>query len=141
MTERLMSLTDRTADCRGNRTASGDITVRLNSRCRCQSIAQQYLKRWSIKDANNYIFRSIAAIIRHSYESMAVVIYRIGIVMSQWRNLICDDFYMLLLMDTEERICDVSYPGVCSWNMSARWCPMWVSSYCLSIRDVYWTWD
>ena len=73
-----MSLTDRPADCRGNRTASGDITVRLNSRCWYQSVAQQYLKKCSIKDANNYMFRPIAANIRLSYESMAVVIYRIG---------------------------------------------------------------
>ena len=98
MTERLMSLTDRAADCRGNRTASGNITVRLNSRCWYQSIAQQYLKRCSVKNVNNYKFRPIVAIIRLSSESMVILIYRIGMIMSRWWNLnTCDDCYMLLL--------------------------------------------
>ena len=115
MAERLMSLTDRPAVCRGNRTASGDITVLLNSRCRYQSIAQQYLKTCSIKDVKNYMFRPIVIIIRFPPESMLVVIYRIGVAMSRWWDLIiCDDCYMLLLRDAGG-ICDVRYPGVCSW--------------------------
>ena len=58
----------------------------LNNRCRYQSITQQYLKRCLIKDANNYIymFRPIAAIISFSSESMVIVFYRIGMVMSRW---------------------------------------------------------
>jgi len=140
MTERLMSLTDRPADCRGKRTASGDITVRLNSTCWYQSITQQYLKRCSINNVKNYMFRPNVSIIRFPSESMLVVIYRIGMVMSRWWDLIfCDDCYMLLLRATEG-ICDVRYPGVCSCSMSARCCPVWVSSYCLSIPDVYCCW-
>jgi len=44
----------------------------LPNRCRCQSITQQYLKICLIKNANNYMymFRSIATIIRLSFESM-----------------------------------------------------------------------
>ena len=61
-------------------TASGIV----NSRCRYQSITQQYLKRCLIKDDSNYMFRPIAAIIRFSSENMVVVLYRIGIVMSRW---------------------------------------------------------
>ena len=65
--------------------------VYINNRCRYQSIAQQYLKRCLIKDDNNYMFRHIAAIIRFSSESMVVVLYRIGMVMSRWWDLnICD---------------------------------------------------
>jgi len=115
----------------------------INNRCRYQSITQQYLKRCLIKDDNNYMFRPIAAIIRFLSKSMVVVLYRIGMVMSRWWDLnICDVCYMLLLRDTQVRrvICDVRYPGVYSSNMSARCCPMWVSSYCLSISDVYCWW-
>ena len=52
-------------------------------RCRYQSITQQYLKRCLIKDDSNYMFRPIAAIVRFSSESMVVVLYRIGVVMSR----------------------------------------------------------
>ena len=39
------------------------------------------------------MFRPIAAIIRFSSESMVVVLYRIGMVMSRWRDLnICGAF-------------------------------------------------
>ena len=58
--------------------------VYINSRCRYQSITQQYLKRCLIKDDSNYMFRPIAAIIRFSSESMMVVLYRIGMAMSRW---------------------------------------------------------
>ena len=40
--------------------------------------------RCLIKDDSNYMFRPIAAIIRFSSESMVVVLYRIGMVMSRW---------------------------------------------------------
>jgi len=72
--------------------------VYINSRCRYQSITQQYLKRCLIKDDSNYMFRPIATIIRFSSESMVVVLYRIGMCMSRWWDLsICDVCYMLLL--------------------------------------------
>jgi len=72
-----------------------------NSRCRYQSITQQYLKRCLIKDDSNYMFQSIAAIIGFSSESMVVILYRIGMVMSRWWDLnICDACYMFLLRDT-----------------------------------------
>jgi hypothetical protein len=70
------------------------------NRCRYQSITQQFLKRCLIKDDNNYMFQPIAVIIRFPSESMVVVLYRIGMVMSQWWDLnICDVCYMLLLRD------------------------------------------
>jgi len=102
--------------------------VYINNRCGYQSITQQYLKRCLIKDDSNYMFRPIAAIIRFSSESMVVVLYRIGMGMSRWWDLIiCDVHYMLLLrgMCGGGGICDVRYPGVCSSSMSARCCPMW----------------
>ena len=58
--------------------------VNINNRCRYQSITQQYLKGCLIKDDNNYMFQPIGAIIRFSSESMVVVLYRIGMVMSRW---------------------------------------------------------
>jgi len=109
--------------------------VYINNRCRYQSITQQYLKRCLIKDDSNYMFRPIAAIVRFLSESM---LYRIGMFMSRWWDLnICDVCYMLLLRDTGWGVCDVRYPGVYISSMSARCCPMWVSSYCLSISDVH----
>ena len=54
----------------------------INNKCRYQSITQQYLKRCLIKDANYYMFRPIAAIIRFPSEIMVVMLYRIGMVMS-----------------------------------------------------------
>ena len=58
-------------------------------------------KRCLIKDDSNYMFRPIAAIIMFSFESMVVVLYMIGIVMSWWWDLsICDVCYMLLLRGT-----------------------------------------
>ena len=46
-----------------------------------------------MKDDNNYMSRPIVDIIRFSSESMVVVLYRIGMVMSQWMsrsmNLLC----------------------------------------------------
>ena len=57
--------------------------VCINNRCRYQSITH-YLKICLIKDDSNYMFRPIAAIIRFSSESMVVVLYRIGMVMSRW---------------------------------------------------------
>jgi len=88
------------------------------------------------------MFRPITAIIRFSSENMVKVLYRIGMIMSRWWDLIiCDVRYMLLLRDTGGRgggvICDVLYPGVYSSSTSVRCCPMWVSSYCFSISDVY----
>jgi hypothetical protein len=84
--------------------------VDINSRCRYQSITQ-YLKRCLIKDDNNYMFRPIAAIIRFSSESMVVVLYMIGMIMSWWWDLnICGVCYMLLLRDMGGVICDVHYP-------------------------------
>ena len=75
--------------------------VYVNNRCKYQSITQQYLKRCLIKDDNNYTFRPIATIIKFSSESMFVVLYRIGMVMSRWWDLnICDVCYMLLLWGT-----------------------------------------
>ena len=62
---------------------SHHLCVCINNRCRYQSITQQYLKRCLIKDDNNCMFRPIAAIIRFSSESMVVVLYRIGMVMSR----------------------------------------------------------
>ena len=56
----------------------------INNMCRYQSTTQQYLKRCLIKNDNNYMFRPIAAIIRFSSESMVVVLYRFGMVMSRW---------------------------------------------------------
>jgi len=91
--------------------------VYMNNRCRYQSITQQYLKRCLIKDDSNYMFRPIAAIIRFSSESMMVVLYRIGMAMSRWWDLIIRDVcYMLLLRDTggREVICYVRYLGVYS---------------------------
>ena len=45
------------------------------------------------------MFRPIAAIIRFSSESMVVVLYSIGMVMSLWLDLIiCDVCYFLLLL-------------------------------------------
>jgi len=58
--------------------------VYINNRCGYQSITQQYLKKCLIKDDSNYMFRPIAAIIRFLSESMVVVLYRIGMVMSRW---------------------------------------------------------
>ena len=57
--------------------------VYTNNRCMYQSI-KQYIKRCLIKDDSNYMFRPISAIIRFSSESMLVVLYRIGMVMSRW---------------------------------------------------------
>ena len=57
--------------------------VYINNSCRYQSITQQYLKRRLINDDNNHMFRPIAAIIRFSSESMVVVFYRTGMVMSR----------------------------------------------------------
>ena len=75
--------------------------VYTNNRCRYQSITQQHLKRYLIKDDGNYIFRPISAIIRFSSESMVVVLYRIGMVMSRWWDLIiCDVCYMIFLRHT-----------------------------------------
>jgi len=62
--------------------------VCINSRCRYQSITQRYLKRYLIKDASHYMFRPIAGIIRFSSGSMVVVLYRIGMVVSRWWDLI-----------------------------------------------------
>ena len=59
-------------------------SIGVNSRCRYQSITQQYLKSCLIKDDSNYMFQPIAAIVRFSSESMVVVLYRIGVVMSRW---------------------------------------------------------
>ena len=58
----------------------------LKNRCRYQPITQQYLKRCLIKDDSNYMFLPIAVIIRFSSESMVVVLYRIGMVMSRWSD-------------------------------------------------------
>jgi len=63
------------------------------------------------------MFRHIVAIIRFSSESMAVVLYRIGMVTSRWLDrIIYDVCYMLLLRDTGVGgvIYDVRYLGVCS---------------------------
>ena len=51
-----------------------------NNRCRYQPITQQYVKRYLIKNSNNYMymFRPIAAIIRVSFKSMVVAL--IGLV-------------------------------------------------------------
>ena len=57
--------------------------VYINNRCTYQSITQQYLKICLIKDDSNYMFRHIEAIITFSSESMLVVLYRIGMVMSR----------------------------------------------------------
>ena len=54
----------------------------VNNRYKYQSIAQQYLKRFLIKDDSNYMFRPIVAIVRFSSESVVLVLYRIGMVMS-----------------------------------------------------------
>ena len=73
----------------------------IHNRCRYQSVTQQYLKRCLINDDSNYMFRPTAGIIRFSSESMVVVLYRIGMVMSRrWDLIICDVCYMLLLRDT-----------------------------------------
>jgi len=58
--------------------------VYINNRCGYQSITKQYIKRCLIKDDSNYMFRPNVAIIRFTSESMMVVLYRIGMVMSQW---------------------------------------------------------
>ena len=88
-------------------------------------------RRCLIKDEVNYMFRPNVAIIRFSSESMVVVLYGIGMGMSQWWDLsICDVCYMLFIVGREGGICNVRYPGVCSSSMSARCCPVWVSSYC-----------
>ena len=58
--------------------------VYINNRCWYQSVTQQYLKRCLIKDISNYMFRPIVVIIRFSSESMVVVLYRVGMVMSRW---------------------------------------------------------
>ena len=72
----------------------------LKNKCGYQSITQQYLKICLIKD-DNYMFRPVAAINRFSSESMVVVFYRIGMVMSRWWDInICDACNMLLLRDT-----------------------------------------
>ena len=60
------------------------IYTSLNNRCRYQSITQQHLNRCLIKDDNNHMFRPIVAIIRFSSESMVVVLYGSGMVMSRW---------------------------------------------------------
>ena len=55
------------------------------------------------------------AIIRFTSESMVVLLYRIGMDMSQWLDLsICDVCYMLFIGGTgggEGGICNVRYPG------------------------------
>jgi len=108
--------------------------VYINNRCRYQSVTQQFLKRCLIKDDSNYMFRPIVAIIRFSSKSMVVVLYMIGMVMSRWWDLIiCDVCYILLLRGTGVGFCDVHYAGMYSSSMSARCCPMWVFSLCLSI--------
>jgi len=87
------------------------------------------------------MFRPNVAFIRFSSESMVVVLYRIGMGMSRWWDLsICDVCYMLFIGGKGGVICDVCYPGMCSSSMSVGCCPMWVSSYCLSISDVYCWW-
>jgi len=48
------------------------------------TITQQYLKRCLIKDDSNNMSQPIAAIIRFSSESMVVVLYWFGMVMSRW---------------------------------------------------------
>ena len=111
-----------------------------NNRCGYHSVTKQYLKkRCLIQDELNYMFRPNVAIIRFSSESMVVVLYWIGMGMSRWWDLsICDVCYMLYLRGAVGGgICDVRFPGVWSSSVSARCCPMWVSSYCLSISDVY----
>jgi len=117
MTERLMSLTDRTADCRGNRTASCDITVRLNSTCWYESITQQYLERCSIKNANNYMFRPIAAIIRLSSKWMYSHLYVWYGYVTMVRSHHLWWLLYAIVKCQGEGICDVRYPGVCSWNV------------------------
>jgi len=57
-----------------------------NNSCRYQSITQQYLKRFSINDDSNYMFRHNAAIIRFSSEIMVVILYRIGMVISPYQS-------------------------------------------------------
>jgi len=58
-------------------------------------------RRCLIKDEVNYMFRPNVAIIRFSSESMVVVLYGIGMGMSQWWDLsICDVCYMLFIRGT-----------------------------------------
>jgi len=52
--------------------------VYINNRCGYQSVTQQYLKGYLIKDELNYMFRPNVAIIRFTSDSMVVVLYRIG---------------------------------------------------------------
>jgi len=114
------------------------ILLCINNRCRYQSITQQYLKWCLIKDDSNYMFRPNVAIIIFSSQSTLVVIYRIGMGMSRWWDLsICDVCYMLLLRGTGGGWSVLCAILGCSSSMSARCCPMWVSSYSLSISDVY----
>ena len=80
-----------------------------NSRCWYQSVTH-CLNRCSIEDANNYVFRPIAATIRLSSESMLVVIYRIGIVTSRWWYLnICQKYTACNTHEPFSMLCDVSF--------------------------------
>ena len=72
--------------------------VYINNRWGYQSITQQYLKIYLIKDEVNCIFRPNVTIIRFTSESMVVLLYRIGMDMSRWWDLgICDVCYMLFI--------------------------------------------
>ena len=76
--------------CRSNSKISHLHCVYINNRRRYQSITQQYLKICLRKDENNYMFRPIAAIIRFSSESVVVVFYSIGMVMSFITTILSD---------------------------------------------------
>jgi len=56
----------------------------INNRRGYQSMIQEYLKRCLIQDEVNYMFQRNVTIIRFTFESMVVVLYRIGMGMSRW---------------------------------------------------------
>jgi len=88
-------------DSRATPPSTATPLINRHHRCAYQSITQQYLKRYLIKDEVNYIFRPNVAIIRFSSESMVVVLYRIGMGMSRgWDLSICDVCYMIFFRGT-----------------------------------------
>ena len=115
--------------------------VYINNRCGYQSVTQQYLKKmfnkgWSKLHVSAYYGHHQVFI--RKYGGSALQDWYEYVTMVRSQHLRC--LLYAIFKGHRGGICDVRYPGVCSSSMSARCYPMWVSSYCLSIFDVYCWW-